>query len=356
MASVTGRIKQIKQPYGGYLPTKTFTRTVLSDGKELNENENVGGSIIGLAVDYLTRIMLKEPPEKVFFASLSGARLVEEEPIARKLLSRVQGLDNVSIVCACKLSGFDVCFRSSIIGYKPIELIKPDLDTISNIKVMVERSLHFFELYGPITTSGFTFEGGYTSTVNSGDGDFCTKDTLWDFKVSKKHIVPAHTLQVLMYYIMGFHSKHVFFKDIKQLGFFNPRLNTVYTCSISDIPKETINIVEKEVLCYSIDTPPNTASRHDKQPTFPVSVSEAAILDLSLSVDDVCRITGIPKSQIYKDIRKGTLNARKKGNKYLIEKEDLDAYLDYRKKMLVIMALLCGGAFVAFLLAILLTI
>ena len=30
----------------------------------------------------------------------------------------------------------------------------------------------------------FTFEG-YTSIIDSGDGDFLTEDTLWDFKVFK---------------------------------------------------------------------------------------------------------------------------------------------------------------------------
>lgn len=36
MVSVTQRIKQIKQPRGGYLPVKTFTVTTLDDGQVLN--------------------------------------------------------------------------------------------------------------------------------------------------------------------------------------------------------------------------------------------------------------------------------------------------------------------------------
>lgn len=50
---------------------------------------------------------------------------------------------------------------------------------------MIERALKFFERYGPKILDGFTFEGGYTYIVSSGDGDFITEDTLWDFKVSK---------------------------------------------------------------------------------------------------------------------------------------------------------------------------
>ncbi|KRK10190.1 hypothetical protein FD11_GL002144 [Ligilactobacillus pobuzihii E100301 = KCTC 13174] len=51
---------------------------------------------------------------------------------------------------------------------------------------MVQLSLNFFEQYGPKKVDGFTFEGGYTDLITSGDGDFITEDTLWDFKVSRE--------------------------------------------------------------------------------------------------------------------------------------------------------------------------
>ena len=41
MVSVTQRIKQIKQPRGGYLPVKTFTVTTLDDGQVLNPEDGV---------------------------------------------------------------------------------------------------------------------------------------------------------------------------------------------------------------------------------------------------------------------------------------------------------------------------
>ena len=70
---------------------------------------------------------------------------------------------------------------------------------------------------------GFTFEGGYTDIVSSGDGDYLTEDTLWDFKVSKEEPKSKYTLQLLMYYIMGCHSIHPEFQKIEKLGIFNPR-------------------------------------------------------------------------------------------------------------------------------------
>ncbi len=55
---VTKRISMVKQPYGGYLNKKQFDITTIDDGKTLNEAENIHASLIGLAVDYLTRFMM----------------------------------------------------------------------------------------------------------------------------------------------------------------------------------------------------------------------------------------------------------------------------------------------------------
>ena len=49
---------------------------------------------------------------------------------------------------------------------------------------------------------------------------------------------------------MGKHSGKDEFKNIKKLGIFNPRLNTVYLLDTSVIPIEIIKEVENEVICY----------------------------------------------------------------------------------------------------------
>ena len=68
----------------------------------------------------------------------------------------------------------------------------PDSQTIENIRIMVNRSLEFWQKYGPVTVDGFTFEDeGYTETVDSGDGDYLTSDTMWDFKVSKSKLTKS---------------------------------------------------------------------------------------------------------------------------------------------------------------------
>ena len=125
-----------------------------------------------------------------------------------------------------------------------------DGNTINNIRIMVERSIKFFSEYGPIISDGFTFEGGYTGLIDSGDGDFLTEDTLWDFKVSKSNITTAHTLQLMIYYLMGTHSIHDEFNSINKIGVFNPRLNIVYILDISKISEALIFEIETEVIGY----------------------------------------------------------------------------------------------------------
>jgi hypothetical protein len=250
MASVTQRIKQIKQPRGGYINPKEFSVTQLSDGIELHPDENIHSSLIGIAVDYMTRYALGTPPHEAFKISFLGASVIKELNNAEKLLRGISGLDDESIINACKLSGYDVCFRAGVMGYRPVQDINPDTNTITNIRNMVNRSLHFMKLYGPITKDGFTFEGGYTNLVTTGDGDFLTKTTLWDFKVSNKGPTNAHTLQLLMYYLMGTHSVHKEFQSIENLGVFNPRLNNVYLLEISRIASTIIEEVSTNVIGY----------------------------------------------------------------------------------------------------------
>ena len=165
----------------------------------------------------------------------------------------LKAIDEKSITNACKLVTYDVWFRNPMgaIMAKGADDINPDAETIQNIKIMVQRSVKFWEDYGPIVKDGFTFEpNGYTETVDSGDGDYLTADTLWDFKVSKSKPTNKHTLQLLMYWIMGQHSSQKIYKSIQNLGIFNPRLNEVYLLNVNTISKEIITEVERDVICY----------------------------------------------------------------------------------------------------------
>lgn len=165
------------------------------------------------------------------------------------LLNCIKGLDDKSIVAACKATTYDVWYRNPMcaMGAKGSIDTNPDKQTIENIRIMINRSLEFWNQYGPITKDGFTFgKDGYTKTVDTGDGN----DILWDFKVSKDKLKNKHTLQLLMYWIMGQHSQKPEFKKISKLGVFNPRLNVVYLYEIDQLSKDVIKDVEDNVICY----------------------------------------------------------------------------------------------------------
>ena len=261
MASVTKRIAVVKQPKGGYLSIKECETIELYDNSVLNEEENIHPSIVGIAVDYLTRFSLGETIDKTFAVSFIGAQSAESfgfiknaKKISLELASHIKGLDDESIYYTCKLVTFDVWYRSTTTamkGVKDYSETNPDKNTIDNIRIMVNRSIKFFDKFGPKTYDFFDFaDDGYTSTVDTGDGDFLTEDTLWDFKVSKKAPTTKNTLQILMYFIMGKHSKQRKYNSINKIGIYNPRLNTVYRYDMRMFDEAYYKDIEDNVICY----------------------------------------------------------------------------------------------------------
>lgn len=250
MKSVTQRIKEVTQPTGGYLNPKNLEIIELHDGVELYTEENINLGLVGMAVDYLTRYLNNSNLKEAFKISLMGAERIGETRKAYKLLNEIMGLDDVSIINACKLCGYDVCYRAGTASFKNVDEINPDEKTIYNIKTMVKRGINFLEKYGPIVQSGMTFAGGYTSIVSAGDADFATQDTLWDFKVSKSAPTKDHTLQLIIYYLLGMHSYECDFNNIDKIGIFNPRKNIIYRYEIKNIQSEIIKEIETVVIGY----------------------------------------------------------------------------------------------------------
>ncbi len=279
--SVTQRVKAVKQPRGGYIKPKAFTPNALGDGLDaLNPEENVSANMVGLVVDYMTRVMSGTPADEAFKVALVGANqlylawssgrlrfagdvdaqlefngeMSTVPTTAEALAADIKGLDDASIIAAVRLARYDTVYRAGLqaylMGWRPCAAADPDAPTIANIRTMVERALAFFDVYGPKALSGFTFEGGYTTTVATGDGDFTTEDTLWDFKTSKLPIKKEHTLQLLMYWRMGLRSAHPEFQNVKYLGIYNPRTNVASRLAVADIPADVIEEVEHDVIGY----------------------------------------------------------------------------------------------------------
>ncbi len=248
LVSVTQRIKEIKQPYGGYLSRKAFEITQLTPDKMIDsKEENIAPQVMGLVVDYLTRFILTQDVRKAFAISLSGAATVDQLDTAELWMSKIKNNDDNSIIYATQLVNYDTVVRAGVL---PAKFEIPNSITISHIKELVGRSLSFFKQIGDVTEDGFTFEGGYTDMIDRGDGDFLTEDTLWDFKVSKQQPQKNSTLQLIIYYLMGKTSQKSIFKDIRYIGIYNPRLNQIYKYDMKQADPKMIETISKNVIGY----------------------------------------------------------------------------------------------------------
>lgn len=286
MTTVTRRIKQIEQPKGGYLNPKSMIEIDLDNGVILNSIENIAPAYVGLTVDYLTRFIdmlskgngLEESVKDAFSISLRGSLAAYEYGIVNALkeaysyLDNIKGLDDISIINACKLVTFDDWYRNGMLGINATKAgnVNPDKATIENIRIMVDRVNVFKMYFGEIKDNEITFEpedanielynklldegkgtyGGYTATVAAGDGDFITRNCLWDMKVSKYPPSMEHTLQILMYWVMSRHSGKKCYEQINTIGIYNPRLGKAYTADTRLIDKRVIEDIEKKVICY----------------------------------------------------------------------------------------------------------
>lgn len=103
--------------------------------------------------------MLTGNLEDSFKISLLGARNINKIRTANKLMKGISGIDDQSIINAIKLSGFDVLYRAGPFGYVPVNQIKPDSDTIKNVRIMIKRTISFFDKYGPLVMDGFFLKG-----------------------------------------------------------------------------------------------------------------------------------------------------------------------------------------------------
>ncbi|MDK9661422.1 hypothetical protein [Propionibacterium freudenreichii] len=214
-------------------------------------DENVGTPVVGLVVDYMTRLLSGAPARNAFRISLKGASLVGEDGYVKTMLKSVTGLDKDSISIACDLVRYDIAYRQGPQYFVPEGVTWPDETTVDHIATMVTRAMTFIGTWGPVTADGFSFpDRVFTPIVSAGDGDLLTEDTLWDLKVSKNKPTPKYTLQLLMYYLMGRKSGRAEFDTITHLGLFNPRPNTVYRIALADVDGATTEEVSRDVIGY----------------------------------------------------------------------------------------------------------
>lgn len=229
--------ERIAQPEGGYISPETLEVVSLYDDDyddALNPKENVRPDLINTAVDHMTRFAFGLRAEEVFARSLAGA--VWFMPLNAEAWGFIPGIEYAnednSIINALKLSVFDDLHVNED-HQVVVEEIDPDEATIENVKAMVWRSIRFFNGGGPnILTKGFM-----------------TFDTLWDLSTSEARPTKEQTLQLLIRWRGGLRCVHAgWFRNIRYLGIYNPRLNKAYRIKVDAISQDAIDAVDRYVL------------------------------------------------------------------------------------------------------------
>ena len=257
MPSVTGLLNSVKQPRGGFLPLESFVSETYPDDLKVVGEYNISPALVGLAVDYGTRIALGDAPEDAFGVALVGAALIGETQTAEGLVAQVDAAalrgscpDEETIVALCRLSGFDSVTRAGAHTYRPVSEIVPNAQTVADVANLIIRTKAFFDEVGPVDSTGFTFEGGLTDEAEESDGDYIAGDTLWDLKVRKGEPDKNQTLQILLYYLMGLRSGQDQFKPVTKIGIYNPWLQRSWVCSVKDLDEDMVAGIMEGVLGY----------------------------------------------------------------------------------------------------------
>lgn len=243
------------------------------------EDEGVPASLTGMAVDYLTRMALTgEDAAKTFNIACLGfenSRYMCEDQYFEtfyQLLNEVDELHKSGSTDWIRLAAYpalalvtcDSLYRTGT--GKPFHLkdgtVVPWISdrtclpvTSHDIDEMVHRGIKLFENYEPLVAAEITFQGGYTGIIASGDGDYLTENTLWDFKVSIKEPNNRQLLQLLVYWQMGLKSIHPEYQKVKFLALFNPRTNTIYRLSTDQVSPECVRWLQNDVIGYGNGMP-----------------------------------------------------------------------------------------------------
>lgn len=279
--SVTGFLNKLKIGQNFYLFKKLIKEeNIIENGVQLiNLQESISPIIMGLTVDYLTRLSLGQKKEEVFFASQYGRELLwmkitaaypglllsdmskyildEETTFFKQLINYYDqnflqvdnslSLQNALLVA--KLSHYDAIGRALYTDIYP-EQTTLDALTYDVIVQLVQRNLVILKKENNVVCSvHFTpdhLHHPFKKIIKSGDGDFYDDDFVWDLKVSSKKPSNKDFIQLMVYFLLGLNSSlRVKFKKISYIGIINPRLNKVYKVAIKDIPVKLWDFVCK---------------------------------------------------------------------------------------------------------------
>ena len=146
--SVTRRIRNLKPNLKVYIDPTKMDEFPYDDGLELGR-ENIDPFIVGTVVDNLSRLNICNDVMEAFHISILGGMNSGRGEELMGYLSGIDGADDESITNACRAYLFDAYYRSGKPPeYVPSELA-PDHRTCENIRIMLDRTMRFFDNSDP---------------------------------------------------------------------------------------------------------------------------------------------------------------------------------------------------------------
>ena len=285
MNSVTKAIRDIEQPVHGVLPLNKFR--VHDIGGEVIVCGKIPPIIVGKVIDSMLHITIRANKEKLFKSSINGynkriehfarqfsygnsfefeAKRIEQEDGMFNVYSLINRLDGYIkefkfyelAICLSLIHQYDAWDSqfwhmsniTSIASSRPQYYTKGDTRKIVQL---YKRALNW--LCSIMNKDNVIFDykfypDGYTQNVKYGVGDFVCNNTLFDLKCIRENPTSMHTLQILTYYVMGLHSNNKLYKDIKRIGIYSPIQNKLGYVGVNEIPKNSIEFVENNILRY----------------------------------------------------------------------------------------------------------
>lgn len=280
MSSVSELVERIEQPVSGILPVSNFTKRELhQDTHKLFGNNTIPAVHLGLIIDYCVKYILGVKLSDIlhveyegyaehirvsavkYYDSLSEQSLtqiyVDDERKKICLSDFVSNVENsttfeeyvTNMLYVIQYGDFVRNFRFAYNRLGEVFNTEISKEDIHDILYMFLRTRSWINTFSKVTPMYKFYPRGYNNTVTSGEGDFCTSDTLWDLKVSNGEPTTKDTLQLLIYYIMAMQSDNRLYRNVHKIGVYNPKLDTEWVCNMNDI-NEGITTSVKKILGF----------------------------------------------------------------------------------------------------------
>lgn len=276
MSSVSEIVERFEQPAFGVLPVSLFEKKELrQDAYKLSGKSSIPAIHLGLIVDYCVKYILGVKLSDIlhveyagyaehirvsavrYFNSLSESALtqiyIEDERKNICLSDFVSKVENAKtfdefVTNMLYVIQYGDFVRNIRYAYDRIgEVFTTELsnDELQDILIMFMRTQSWVKKFDKAVPMYKFKPYGYNNTVTSGEGDFCTKYTLWDLKVANGDPTTKDTLQLLIYYIMAKHSGNRLYNNVNSVGVYNPKLDAIWTCKMDSVDSSIINMVTK---------------------------------------------------------------------------------------------------------------